>query len=98
MSRKRYVQVGLGGRSRMYFYSILQTYADTSEMAAVCDVDEGRVALAIEEAREMGATVKGYPARSFDQMIAETKPNTVIVTTKDCTPWSWAVTSSPRNR
>jgi len=84
MTRKRYVQVGLGGRSRMYLHGILQTYADTSEMAAVCDVNEGRVALAVEEAREMGATVKGYPARSFDQMIAETRPDTVIVTTKDC--------------
>ncbi|MHB1319135.1 MAG: Gfo/Idh/MocA family protein, partial [Anaerolineae bacterium] len=84
MTRKRYVQVGLGGRSRMYLHGILQTYADTSEMTAVCDINEGRVALAVEEAREAGAAVKGYPAHQFDRMIAETKPDTVIVTTKDC--------------
>ncbi len=67
----------------MYFRAVLETYADTSEMVAVCDINEGRLALALEEAQALGADVKGYPAHQFDQMIAETRPDTVIVTTKD---------------
>ncbi len=84
MRRTRYVQVGLGGRSRMYFGSLLNTYTDTSELVAVCDINAGRVAMAVEEAKGFGAEVKGYPAHQFDRMIAEMQPDTVIVTTKDC--------------
>jgi predicted dehydrogenase len=84
MTRKRYAQVGLGGRSRMYFRAILEGFTDTSEMVGVCDINEGRLALAVDEAREAGVEIKGYPAHQFERMIAETKPDTVIVTTKDC--------------
>jgi len=83
MMKKRYVQVGLGGRSRMCFRAILHEYADTSEMVAVCDINEGRVNMAVEEAKNAGVEIKSYPAHQFDQMIAETRPDTVIVTTKD---------------
>ncbi|MGC9468499.1 MAG: Gfo/Idh/MocA family oxidoreductase [Anaerolineae bacterium] len=84
MAKQRYVQVGLGGRSRMYFNAVLHRYSDSSEMVGVCDINEGRVQLAVEEAAAAGVDVKGYPAHKFDQMIEETKPDTVIVTTKDC--------------
>jgi predicted dehydrogenase len=50
MTRKRYAQVGLGGRSRMYYRSLIHQYADTSEMVAVCDINEGRVNLVVEQA------------------------------------------------
>jgi len=52
-------------------------------MLAVCDVNEGRVSHTRERAREYGYDVKGYHAAQFDQMIAECRPDTVIVTTKD---------------
>jgi predicted dehydrogenase len=68
----------------MLFYAILQGYADTAEMAAVCDINRGRLELALDEAEEIGVDLKGYPAHQFDQMIEECQPNTVIVTTKDC--------------
>jgi len=84
MGRKRYVQVGLGGRSAMYTRAVIDTYAETSEMLAVCDVNDGRVNHARERAREWGYDVKGYHAAQFDQMIAECRPDAVIVTTKDC--------------
>ncbi len=84
MTRKRYVQVGLGGRSRMCFGAILNEYTDTSEMVGICDINEGRLKLAMNEANAAGLELKGYPAHQFDQMIAETKPDVVIVTTKDC--------------
>ena len=67
----------------MCFRAILHEYADTSEMVAVCDINEGRMNMAVEEAKNAGVEIKGYPAHQFDRMIAETKPDTVIVTTKD---------------
>jgi predicted dehydrogenase len=84
MGRKQYVQVGLGGRSAMYTRAVIAMFAETSEMLAVCDVNEGRVNYARERAREWGYDVKGYHAAQFDQMIAECRPDAVIVTTKDC--------------
>ncbi len=84
MGRKRYVQVGLGGRSAMYTQAVIATFAETSEMLGVCDVNEGRVEYARKCAREWGYDVKGYHAAQFDQMIAECRPDAVIVTTKDC--------------
>ncbi len=84
MSKKRYAQVGLGGRSRMYLKGVVAGYAETSEMVALCDLNKGRLQLALENARSWGGDPKGYPARDFDRMIAETQPDTVIVTTKDC--------------
>jgi len=69
----------------MYTQATTQRYAATSELAAVCDINEGRVALAQKLAQEhAGVQVKGYPAHQFDRMIAECQPDVVIVTTKDC--------------
>ena len=83
MARKRYAQVGLGGRSRMYTQGVVAEFADTSEMVGLCDINEGRLELALESARSWGGDPKGYPAHQFDRMIEETQPDTVIVTTKD---------------
>jgi predicted dehydrogenase len=38
----------------------------------------------VERARAAGAEVPGYPDDAFDRMIAETGPDCVIVTTRDC--------------
>jgi len=83
-SKKRFVEVGLGGRSVMYVRAVVEKFADDCEMVGFCDVNEGRVRLRQAWAREMGAQVPVYPAEDFDRMIAETKPDCVIVTTKDC--------------
>jgi predicted dehydrogenase len=84
MARKRFAQVGLGGRSRMFSSAIIEKYADCCEMVAFNDLNEGRLRLAIEQAKAKGITVPGYAANDFDRMIAETKPDCVIVTTRDC--------------
>ena len=34
MAKKKYVQVGTGGRARMYYEAISTTYKDSAEMAA----------------------------------------------------------------
>ena len=81
--KKRYVQIGLGGRSAMYFYGVISEYTDTSEMVAISDINAGRLNLAMKRASETGNEVPGYPAHQFDKMILETHPDIVIVTTKD---------------
>ncbi|MDF1514630.1 MAG: Gfo/Idh/MocA family oxidoreductase [Anaerolineae bacterium] len=83
-TKKRYVQVGLGGRSRMYLDAIIGEYANTSELVGISDINQGRLNLAVERAKSKGVSVDGYPAHQFDSMLREQKPDVVIVTTKDC--------------
>ncbi|NQU43816.1 Gfo/Idh/MocA family oxidoreductase, partial [bacterium] len=84
--RTRYVQVGLGGRHEMYRQAITQRYRDNCQMVGLCDVNEGRLNLSRKRAHEeCGDEVPGYLAADFDRMIAETKPDTVIVTSMDRT-------------
>jgi predicted dehydrogenase len=85
-AKNRYALVGVGSRSGMYREAIFKTYADHCQVVGFCDVNEGRLKLAQRKARELsGAEVPIYKADDFDRMIRETKPGTVIVTTKDAT-------------
>ncbi len=84
MSKKRYAQVGIGGRAAMFQEAILETFTDTCQMVGYCDSNQGRLEKAVTDAREKGTELKGYPAEDFDKMIAEAKPDCVIVTTRDC--------------
>src|SRR5580765_1606388 len=85
-SRKRFALVGVGHRSTMYREAVNKTYAGHCEMVGYCDVNEGRLKLAQRQAREMGAAeIPTYLAKDFDRMVRETKPEVVIVTTKDAT-------------
>ncbi len=83
-NRKRYAQVGLGGRSHMYTHALTETYAGSAQIVGLCDNNQGRLRLAAEYARGTGPDIPTYPAESFDRMIADTTPDCVIVTTKDC--------------
>ncbi len=80
-TKKRYALVGTGGRSYMYVKALVDTYKDTSRLVALCDSNRGRITASAEYARKFGVEVKTYLAGEFDQMIAETRPETVIVTT-----------------
>lgn len=83
-SRKRYAQVGVGSRARMYQDAVNKTYAEHCEMVGYCDNNAGRLKLAQERAREQtGKDVPLYDAKDFDRMVREQKPDVIIVTTKD---------------
>jgi len=85
-TKKRYALVGVGSRSEMYREAVLKTYAAHSQMVGYCDLNLGRLKLAQAKARAMaGVEVPIYEAKDFDRMIRETKPEVVIVTTKDAT-------------
>ncbi len=83
--RKRYVQVGLGSRSEMYSSALVVEYADTCELVGLCDNNQGRLLDRQKWVLEQGVHTPVYPAEQFDRMLAETKPDCVIVTTVDCT-------------
>ena len=85
MTKKRYAQVGVGDRSFMYSFAVAEQYRDTSELVALCDNNLGRLRTRADWAAGRDLEVPVYLDTEFDRMIAETKPDTVIVTSKDAT-------------
>lgn len=82
--RIRYAQVGLGGRYAMFRDAVTVDFKNNCEMVALCDLNEGRLRLSQGVIKQKtGIDVPGYAAKDFDRMIAEQKPDCVIVTTKD---------------
>jgi predicted dehydrogenase len=84
--KKRYAQVGIGGRSIMFTEAILDTYKNSCELVGMCDNNPGRMDLRNQVilSRWKHAAVPTYLDTQFDKMIKEQKVDTVIVTTKDC--------------
>lgn len=83
-SKKRYVIVGTGVRSRMYQDAIEKLYGKYGSLVGLCDVNPGRVKLAQNRSiKNTGSQPAGYNATDFDRMIQETKADKVIVTTVD---------------
>ncbi len=80
----RYALVGVGGRAEMFQNAIMKDFPETSKMVGYCDNNAGRLQRSIDIAKENGTELSGYAAEEFDKMIAETKPDCVIVTTRDC--------------
>ncbi len=81
---KRYAIVGTGSRSRMYQQAIQKDYTGFAELVGLCDVNEGRLALAQKRSRDyIGSAPPVFKADEFDRMITETRPDIVIVTTVD---------------
>lgn len=81
---KKYVQVGLGGRSAMFRDCIINKHTDRARLVGLCDSNPGRLEHAVAAMQNKGLSVKGYLAGDFRAMIKEQKPDVVIVTTKDC--------------
>lgn len=83
-NKKKYAHVGLGARSTIFSEAIVQRFPEHCEYSALCDNNEGRLKLKRSWAAENGVKVPIYNSDKFDLMIAETKPDVVIVTTRDC--------------
>ena len=71
----------------MFVKAITTTYADVAELVAFCDLSQTRMNWYNQQlaAIDGSGPIPTYFAEQFDQMIAETKPDTVIVTTIDST-------------
>lgn len=87
MSKKRYALIGTGGRARFFYEAVAREFRETSELVAFCDINQTRMDYAnriLVEKCEYHA-VPTYKCSDFDRMIAEQKPDFVIVTTVDRT-------------
>jgi predicted dehydrogenase len=87
MSRRRYAIVGTGARAGMFVDAIAGPYRETAELVGLCDLSQRRMDWHNRRLRTLG---RGEPcptflAGRFDQMLAEARPDTVIVTTVDAT-------------
>lgn len=85
--RKRYVIVGTGSRAGMFVNAITRTYWDVADLVGLCDLSQVRMDWYNNQLAETVdlAPRPTYQADQFDQMVAETRPDTVIVTTMDST-------------
>ncbi len=94
-ARTRYAVVGTGSRATMYIDAICGTYAGNCDLAALCDTSSVRMSyhnrrLAERYGRGM---VPAYAAGEFSAMIAEQRPEIVIVTTADAYHHKYIVTA-----
>lgn len=85
--RKRYVQVGVGGRGWYYTKALVKDLRAECELAGICDNNRGRLELCNRRitGELKGKAVPVYPDTQFDRMIKEQKPDVVVVTSKDST-------------
>jgi len=83
--QKKYAIVGLGSRSNMFATAILDTYKEQCELVALCDTNQGRMDIWNEsyDRRFSSGPFPTYSPSEFDKMIAEHKPDVVVVTTVD---------------
>jgi predicted dehydrogenase len=86
--RRRFVNVGVGSRSRMYLTAITKTFAENNELVGICDKNPGRLDTALAFVAPNNAATKTKPPKKyvhtdFDKMIKETQPDCVIVTCPD---------------
>lgn len=92
-NKKRYAQVGVGGRARFFYEAIASEFSDTSELVAFCDINETRMNYANKMLQEKYnySPVPMYPCDKFDDMIREQKPDVVIVTSIDRTHHTYII-------
>lgn len=84
--RRRYAIVGTGSRYQMYQDAIEKNYQAHAELVGFCDLNPGRLETARTRSRKNNAPPPpAFAAADFNRMIAETKPDYVIVTTVDAT-------------
>ncbi len=69
----------------MYTQAIAGPYAASARLVGFCDTNALRMDYANRTHFPNGPAVPCYPAKDFDRMISETRPDTVIVTTMDST-------------
>ena len=83
MSRRRFAVVGIGGRSEMYTQAITTRYAEHCRLVALCDTNQARLEARKAEFPAGYPDVPLYGADQFARMIRRTKPDVVLVTTRN---------------
>ncbi|BAB04206.1 Gfo/Idh/MocA family oxidoreductase [Halalkalibacterium halodurans] len=82
---KKYAICGVSNRAlRMFIAPILDQYAKNHQVVALLDQDPRRLEIAKEQYPQL-ASVRGYDDQSFEQMMNETKPDVLLVCSRDDT-------------
>jgi len=82
--RKRYAVCGVSSRVMgMYIRAILGEYKDYAELVGMLDIDPLRFQICKQDIPE-SQDVPCYLPSDFEQMLAETRPDALIVTCMDC--------------
>lgn len=91
--KKRYVQVGVGGRARFFYEAIAGRFNETSELVGFCDVNQTRMDYANKVLQEKYnyKPLPTYNYTQFDEMIKNEKPDIVIVTSVDRTHHTYII-------
>jgi predicted dehydrogenase len=83
-ARRRYAIVGVGSRHEIYHDAIVRAHANAAELVAICDRNAGRIELARQRSLSHGAPAPAsYAPADYARMLAEQRPDVVIVTTID---------------
>jgi predicted dehydrogenase len=83
---KKYALVGTGGRAIFFYTAIIKDFPNTAQLVAFCDTNYTRLDYANSKLEALNhARIPTYLAADFDKMIAETKPDEIIITTIDRT-------------
>ena len=80
---KRYVLVGLGGRSEMFTESLPGEFKASASLVGICDSNSGRLEKRAAKLKQVSCTPACYLSKDFDRMLKEQKPDCVIVCTMD---------------
>ena len=84
MTKKRYAVCGVSGRAlAMYISSILDEFRETAEVVGLLDIDPFRFEFAKGKYPQL-KDVPCYMPADCDRMIAETRPDALLVVCKDC--------------
>lgn len=82
---KKYAVCGVSNRAiGMFIKPIIKMFSTTSQVVALLDVDAKRHQVGKKQVPEI-ADLPEYGANDFDRMVKETKPDVIIVTSRDDT-------------
>jgi predicted dehydrogenase len=83
--KKKYAICGVSNRSlKMFIGPMLSTFSNQAEIVGLLDIDSRRFEVCKSKYPEL-AGVPEYGADAFDKMVAQTKPDVIIVTGRDDT-------------
>ncbi len=85
--KRRFALVGAGGRAKLFVDAIAGAFAQTNQLVALCDLSQVRMDWYNQVLVEQHGVepVPTFHADAFEQMVHDTKPDSVIVTTMDST-------------
>ncbi len=79
--KKRYAVVGVSNRAIYFFIKqILENYSEYGQIVALLDSDATRMKMVNEK---FGTNFPAYKENEFDKMVAETKPDVILVACRD---------------